>query len=63
MAATVARAEAGGQKFLDRSTGRFLAFYRPRNVTFWVDYAMVDGKAVIHNAYSHRMDIVEVVKS
>lgn len=39
----------------DRSTGRFLAFIRPRRVTFWVDYAMVDGKAVVHNAYSHRM--------
>jgi Fe-S oxidoreductase len=51
----VSRAETGGQKFLDRQTGRFLAFFRPRNVTFWVDYAMEDGKAVIYNAYSHRM--------
>ena len=55
VAAVVTAAEAGGQKFLDRSTGRFLAFIRPRRVTFWVDYAMVDGKAVVHNAYSHRM--------
>lgn len=55
VAEVVARAEAGGQKFLDKSTGRFLACYRPRRVAFWVDYAMVDGKAVIHNAYSHRM--------
>lgn len=55
VAATVAQAEAGGHKFLDRSTGRFLAFFRPRRVTFWVDYAMEDGKAHIHNAYSHRM--------
>lgn len=56
IAQVVSRAEAeGGHKFLDRQTGRFLAFFRPRNVTFWVDYAMEDGKAVIHNAYSHRM--------
>jgi Fe-S oxidoreductase len=55
VAAVVAQAEAGGQKFLDRETGRFLASFRPRRVAFWVDYAMVDGKAVIHNAYCHRM--------
>jgi Fe-S oxidoreductase len=55
VAATVARAEAGGQKFLDRATGRFLAFFRPRNVTFWVDYALENGTAIVHNAYSHRM--------
>jgi Fe-S oxidoreductase len=55
VAQVVARAEAGGQKFLDKTTGRFLASFRPRRVAFWVEYAMVDGKAVIHNAYSHRM--------
>jgi ferredoxin len=55
VAQVVARAEAGGQKFLDRTTGRFLACHRPRRVAFWVEYAMVDGKAVIHNAYCHRM--------
>lgn len=55
VAETVARAEAGGQSFRDKSTGHTLAFYRPRNVTFWVEYTMEGGKAVIHNAYSHRM--------
>ena len=55
VAAVVARSEAGSQHFLDKSTGHAVAFYRPRNVTFWVEYSIVDGKAVIHNAYSHRM--------
>ncbi len=55
VAQVVALAEAGGQKFKDRSTGRFLASFRPRRVTYWVEYAIEDGKAVIHNAYSHRM--------
>ena len=55
VAQTVARAEAGGQRFLDRATGHVLACHRPRRVAFWVEYAMVDGKAVIHNAYCHRM--------
>lgn len=55
VADVVSRAEAGGQHFIDASTGHALAFHRPRNVTFWVEYSMVDEKAVIHNAYSHRM--------
>lgn len=55
VALVVAKAEAGGHKFLDRSTGHFLATYRPRRVSFWVLYSMENGKAVIHNAYSHRM--------
>jgi Fe-S oxidoreductase len=55
VAAVVAQAEAGGQRFLDRSTGRYLACQRPRRVTYWVEYTMEDGRAVIHTAYSHRM--------
>jgi len=55
VAEVVSRSEAGEQHFIDASNGHILAFYRPRNVTFWVEYSMENGTAVIHNAYSHRM--------
>ncbi len=55
--AVVARAEATGEKFLDKATGRFLAAARRGNVTFWVLYDGGDGAFTVHDAYCHRMDV------
>jgi glutamate synthase (NADPH) small chain len=56
-------AESTGNKLVSSNTGRFLAHHTPTTVTYWVEYSPVDNGFVIHNAYSHRMRIVEELKS
>lgn len=56
-------AESTGNKLVSRNTGRFLAHHTPATVTYWVEYSPADDGFVIHNAYSHRMQIVEELKS
>ena len=53
-------AERTGRKLLNPATGRLLAHYKPTAVTYWVEYAAQDDAFVVYNAYSHRMEIVEV---
>jgi len=55
--AVTARAEATGQRFLDKATGRYLASARVGAVTFWVLYEAAGGAFVVHDAYCHRMDV------
>lgn len=51
-------AETSGEKFRHPVTGRFKASFRPRKVTFWVEYdRTVEGLFVVHSAYSHRMEV------
>jgi len=50
-------AETTGEKFIDPSTGRFLAFHRPDRVTYWVEYSLVDEGYRVLRAYSHRMEM------
>jgi hypothetical protein len=60
----IAHAEGSGRKLANPQTGHFLAYHRPGNVTYWVEYSPTpkgDGFA-IHNAYSHRMLIEESKK-
>lgn len=46
------------EQFRNNSTGHVLASYRPKNVTFWVEYSLAtDGSYVIHDAYTHRMTV------
>jgi NADPH-dependent glutamate synthase beta subunit-like oxidoreductase len=54
-------AESTGNKLLNQQTGHFLAYYTPSSVTYWVEYSPADqgDGFVIHNAYSHRMEIVK----
>ena len=53
----VAYAEQSGDKIEDRATGHFLASHRPVNVTYWVEYSAGASGFIIHNAYSHRMEV------
>ena len=41
-------------------TGRWLAYYCPTYVTYWVEYTKSGNEYTIYNAYSHRMSITEV---
>ena len=54
---TIHHAETTGEKFIDPSTGRSLASFRPDRVTYWVEYSQVDDGYQVHRAYSHRMEM------
>jgi glutamate synthase (NADPH) small chain len=60
----IAHAEGTGRKLANPQTGHFLAYHRPGNVTYWVEYspAPKGHGFAIHNAYSHRMLIEESKK-
>ena len=52
----VAEAEAAGRYFVEVGSGRRLAAWRPRRVSFWAEYAPhKDGGFTLLNAWSHRM--------
>ncbi len=55
----IAHAEADGPKMHHPETGRYRACFRPRHVTFWVEYAPTpDGSGFeVFNAYCHRMQV------
>ncbi len=55
-------AERTGYKLLNRDTNRFIAHCKPASVTYWVEYSLSGDEFVVHNAYSHRMEIAEDVK-
>ncbi|MCE5336104.1 MAG: FAD-dependent oxidoreductase [Desulfobacteraceae bacterium] len=56
-------AERSGYKLLDPVTGHFIAHDKPAGVTYWVEYsAFGNNDFLIHNAYSHRMEITEDLK-
>ena len=53
----IEQAEQTGDKIENPVTGRSLASLRSGCVTYWVDYAAEGGAFVVHNAYSHRMEV------
>jgi len=55
-------AERTGYKLLKRDEDHFIAHHKPSSVTYWVEYSPSGDGFVIHNAYSHRMEIAEDVK-
>ncbi|SKA84748.1 aldehyde dehydrogenase, iron-sulfur subunit [Paucidesulfovibrio gracilis DSM 16080] len=60
---TAQRANNGqGCAFVSES-GRLLARHRPVSVTYWVEYEPEpDGGYLVHNAWSHRMRVVDTLK-
>lgn len=56
-------AERTGNKLVNKENGNFLAYKKNLSVTYWVEYAPQEDGFVIHNTYSHRMEIGEEVKS
>ena len=55
-------AESSGSKLVQRKTGHYLAHYRPGTVTYWVEYSAGQDGFIIHNAYCHRMEVLEHLK-
>lgn len=54
---TIENAEQTGDKLENPATGHFLASYRSACVTYWVEYSTEGSAFVVHNAYSHRMEV------
>ena len=54
---TIDSAEQSGDIIEDRLTGRRLASLRVACVTYWVEYSEQDGAYLVHDAYSHRMEV------
>ncbi len=52
-------AQKSGRKLLNKSNGHFLAHHTPAKVTYWVEFSPFEDGFAIHNAYSHRMQVVE----
>ncbi|MCE5286230.1 MAG: (Fe-S)-binding protein, partial [Pelosinus sp.] len=53
----IAHAEATGDKLKDTETGHYIAYYKPVRVTYWVEYSPNEDGFLVHNAYSHRLEI------
>ena len=54
---TIESAEQNGDIIEDQLTGRRLASLRVAGVTYWVEYSEQDGAYLVHDAYSHRMEV------
>lgn len=52
-------AEQAGIRLYHPETKRFKASFKHYNTTFWVEYTPSETGYVIHNAYSHRMEVVQ----
>jgi Fe-S oxidoreductase len=54
-------ADKNGPMFVNPETKLSLACFRPRQVTFWVEYEdMPDGRKQVHRAWCHRMTLPNV---
>ncbi|MFP5226001.1 MAG: pyridine nucleotide-disulfide oxidoreductase/dicluster-binding protein [Acidobacteriota bacterium] len=54
---TLDEAEASGEWMQDPSTGHRLASLRVACVTYWVEYSLDGDAHVVHDAWSHRMEV------
>jgi glutamate synthase (NADPH) small chain len=52
-------AESNKRKLVHSVTGHSLAHYRPGAVTYWVEYSVDGDEYIVHNAYCHRMEVME----
>jgi Fe-S oxidoreductase len=57
MEAAVSAVEKSGDYFENLENGRRLGSWRPRRVTFWVEYSRCDAAFVLHDAWCHRMRV------
>ncbi|SDF34878.1 pyridine nucleotide-disulfide oxidoreductase/dicluster-binding protein [Sporomusa acidovorans] len=53
----IAYAESTGNRLENPENGHFIVYYQPVAVTYWVEYSPLDDGFVVHNAYSHRIQI------
>ena len=54
-------AEKTGKHLINPDNNHRLASFKPVRVTYWVEYEPTDQGYLIHNGYSHRMQLPEVL--
>jgi len=55
--AVITHAESTGNKLKNIENNTYIAYFKPISVTYWVEYSQGEDGFVIHNAYSHRLEI------
>ncbi len=55
----ILQAEQTGKHLINPHNNHRLASFKPVRVTYWVEYEATDQGYVIHNSYSHRMQLPE----
>lgn len=53
----IEHAESTGNKFKNIEKDTYIAYLKPVSVTYWVEYSLQEYGVVVHNAYSHRLEI------
>jgi Fe-S oxidoreductase len=53
----IGHAEETRERFIHPKTGHLKASFKPYKVTFWVEYSPSDDGYIVHNAYTHRMEV------
>ncbi|MDR3561564.1 MAG: heterodisulfide reductase-related iron-sulfur binding cluster [Negativicutes bacterium] len=54
----IVHAEKTGDKMEDVTSGHYIAYFRPVSVTYWVEYSPQEDGFLVHNTYSHRIEIL-----
>ncbi len=49
------------RRFVSRENGHFLTSFRPVVVTYWVEFSEQGEGYLVHNVWSHRMKVREVL--
>ncbi len=53
----IAYAEETGNRLKSTVTGNYIAYHQPQRVTYWVEYSPEGDSFIVHNTYSHRLEI------
>ena len=53
----IEHAETSSERFINQETNHTLAFHKPNLITYWVEYTKTAEGYLIHDAYSHRMEL------
>ncbi|MBP2628072.1 MAG: protein of unknown function cysteine-rich region domain protein [Firmicutes bacterium] len=53
----IEHAESTGNKFKNTENDNYIAYFKPVSVTYWVEYSLHKDGFIVHNAYSHRLEI------
>ena len=59
VANTIEYGETSGNKVMRPSDKHYFTHFRPGIITYWVEYSLTDSGYILHNAYSHRLEILE----
>jgi glutamate synthase (NADPH/NADH) small chain len=57
LVAVIEQAERTGNRFKNMNNDTYIAYFKPVSVTYWVEYSLHEDGFVVHNAYSHRLEI------